>query len=204
MPALKTIPSWHDALWAWFVHHAESRHALAWLALIAFFDTIFLPVAPEFFLAALVLAHPKRWKIYLSVSILSSVAGAGVGYFIARFLFHRFGTGMLHLFRLESSFAHARTLIHGHTFWVMSVASFVPVPDKALIYAAGFLSVRFLPFIAGYFLGRGIRMALVTYLAGKYGKHILDLFNRFALWAGIILLTVLALYGIVHWHLFFF
>ena len=204
MPPVPATPRWHEALWPWFVRHAESKNALAWLALIAFLDTIFLPIAPEFFLAALVLAHPKRWKTYLAVSIVSSVSGAAVGYTIARFLFGRFGPAILHTLRLESAFGYARATIHGHVFWAMSGASFLPVPDKALIYAAGFLSVRFFPFIAGYFFGRGVRMALVTYLAGKYGKRVVDFAGRFTLWVGIVLMTAAVLYATVHWHLLAF
>jgi membrane protein YqaA with SNARE-associated domain len=195
------VKEWHARSWPWFQTHAQSRHALAWLALVAFSDAIFFPIAPEIFLIALMLAHPAKWRSYLPVAIVSSMAGAAVGYSIAAFLFHQFGEPILVFYHLEKAFTFARHFIAGHVFWAMAVASFTPIPDKVFIYAGGFLGVHFFPFIAGYFLGRGIRMALVVYLTGKYGADVLGLINRYLLWFGALLVVLATIYGMVHWHL---
>lgn len=192
------LSNFHARSWAWFQKHAESPHALFWLGLVSFADAIFFPIAPEIFLVALMLAHPARWKQYLPVAILSSAAGASVGYLIARVLFHQFGEPILQFYHLESAFLYARHLIMGHVFWAMAVASFTPIPDKVFIYAGGFLGVHFLPFMSGYFLGRGVRMALVTYLTGRFGKHILDLINRYLLIVGVALLALGIIYIVLH------
>ena len=191
-----------NRVWQWFVAHAHGRHALAWLALIAFTDTIFSPLAPEVFLVALCLAHPKRWKEFFIVAITFSTAGAVVGFYIASFVFHQFGEPMLHLLGLEKGFEMARHLLHGRVFTAMALASFTPLPDKVFIYAAGFLGVHFVPYITGFFAGRAVRMALICYCTGRFGKQVLDMFERYFMWFWVILLTLLAVYGIVRLHLF--
>src|SRR3989344_9296456 len=81
--------------WEWFVEHAKSRFALAWLALVAFTDTIFSPLTAEAFLAALVLAHKEKWKTFLAVSWGSSMAGAAGGGLL---VFFPFPAGLEHIF----------------------------------------------------------------------------------------------------------
>lgn len=188
--------------WQWFVGHAHRPHALAWLALVAFTDAIISPLAPEVFLVALMLAQPSRWRQYLATAVLSTIAGAAVGYYVAVFLFHQFGEPLLAFYHLQNAFRVARSLIMGHVFLTMAVASFTPVPDKVFIYAGGFLGVHFLPYITGYFLGRSIRMALVVYLTGRYGQRALDLFTKYILWVAPFVFALLLWYVIVHLHLF--
>lgn len=201
---MDSIKQWQESIWAWFQVHARSRYALVWLALVAFADAIFFPVAPEVFLVALVLAHRERARQYLATAALSSALGAMAGYFIAAFIFHQFGEPILQFYHLEGAFHTARHIIGTHVFWAMAAASFTPIPDKVFIYAGGFLAAPFLPFITGYVLGRSARMALFVYLTEAYGASVLGIMGRYFKWVGVVLVTALAIYGIVRWHLFGF
>ena len=198
---LLTIKQWQEDVWAWFCAHARSRHALVWLAVVAFADAIFFPIAPEVFLVALVLAHKERARRYLGVAVAFSALGAVAGYFIAAFIFREFGEPILQFYNLEPAFNVARGVIGGHAFWAMAAASFTPIPDKVFIYAGGFLAAPFAPFIAGYVLGRAVRMAIFVYLTEAYGRRVLDIMGRYFKWVGAALVALLALYAIVHWHL---
>ncbi|MDB5224656.1 MAG: phoA [Candidatus Adlerbacteria bacterium] len=191
-----------DKLWQWFVRHAESKHALVWLAAVAFFDTIFFPVAPEIFLVALIVAHPRRWAVYLTICIVFSVLGAAAGYWLAHYLFVQFGPWLLNTPAMQAAFESARHLLHGRVFTTMAFATFTPLPDKIFIYAAGFLGVGFIPYLLGYFVGRGIRMAVTTYLTVRFGKKFIDVVNEYSLIAGAVFLVALVVYVIVHVHPF--
>ena len=195
------LTKYRDRSWQWFTQKAASPYALGWLAVMAFTDAIFFPIAPEVFLVALMLAHPSRWRQYLPVAIISSALGATVGYFIANTLFAQFGDPILHFYGLQKAFFLARHAIGGHVFLTMMFASFTPIPDKVFIYAGGFLGAHFVPFITGYVLGRGARMAIICYLTGRFGKRTLELIDEYLLAVGVLLLAFLALYGIVHRHL---
>ncbi len=196
------LTAWHERIWEWFGTHARSRYALAWLALVSFADAIFFPVAPEVFLVVLMLAHPSRWRQYLAVALPASVVGATVGYLIAHFLFNQFGQPILAFYGQEQTFVIVQNLIRGHVFWTMAVGNFMPIPDKVLIYAGGFLGAPFVPFISGYFVGRGIRMSVAVYLAGRYGEQALNIIKRYALYVAAVAVVLGTIYGMVHWHLF--
>jgi membrane protein YqaA with SNARE-associated domain len=199
---IETVLSLREKMWRWFEYHAQRPHALGWLALVSFTDAIFSPLPPEVFLVALTLAQPGRWRQYLATAVSTTMAGAVTGYFVAIFLFHQFGEPLLAFYHLESAFATARQLMVGHVFFTMMIASFTPIPDKVFIYAGGFLGVHFAPYIAGYLLGRGARMALVVYLTGRYGKSALDLFSKYIMWFAPLVFALATGYVIVHLHLF--
>ncbi len=195
------LTAWHERVWQWFGVHAQSRYALWWLALVSFADAIFFPVAPEVFLVALMLAHPSRWRQYLATALPASVLGATVGYLIAHFLFNQFGQPILAFYGQEQVFMTVQYYIRGHVFWAMAVGNFMPIPDKVLIYAGGFLGAHFVPFISGYFVGRGIRMSVAVYLAGRYGEQALSIIKRYAIYVGITVVVLGTIYAMVHWHL---
>lgn len=193
---------WSERTWQWFIAHAQSDSALLWLALVSFADAIFFPVAPEVFLVALMLAHPPRWKGYLVTALSFSVLGAAVGYFIAHMLFHQFGEPIIAFYGLQQTFVTVQHLIRGHVFLTMAIGNFMPIPDKVLIYAGGFLNVHFLPFITGYFVGRGIRMSVAVYLAGRYGAGALTIIKRYFTYFAALLVVLAIIYAMVHLHLF--
>lgn len=187
--------------WGWFAQHAQSPKALWWLALVAYTDAIVSPLVPEAFIAALVLAHKQKWGQYLAVGAIFSIAGAATTYILASFLFTQVGMPLIEWYGLGPAFMKAQTVIGGQVFLALALASFTPVPDKVFLWAGGFLQVAFAPFITGYALGRILRMAIVTVLVHRFGEHILTMLNRYFFWFTMVLLALLAVYGIVHWHI---
>ncbi len=201
MPGIEHLTTARERGWQWFVEHARSRFALLWLALIAYTDTIFSPITAEAFLAVLVLAHKERWKTFLAVSWISSIAGAITGYWLLYYLFRTFGEPFLESWGLGGIYAQAQSLLGGQIFLAMLLASFTPLPDKVFIYAAGILGSPFLPFVAGFALGRGGRMGIVTYLVWKFGAPVLELVNKYSVYAAFGAIAILVAYAMVHWHL---
>lgn len=201
MYLLEHITTAREQGWGWFVEHAKSRFALWWLALLGAADTVFFPVSVEAFLAVLVLAHRERWKTFLAVSLASSVAGAAIGYWLLYLLFRSFGESLLLSWGLSDAYAAAQTIVGAQIFLTMLVASFTPLPDKLFIYAAGILGAPFVPFVLGFVLGRGARMAVVTYLVYHFGPAVLESVNRYSVYAALAAVAILAAYAIVHWNL---
>jgi uncharacterized membrane protein YdjX (TVP38/TMEM64 family) len=87
-------------------------------------------------------------------------------------------------------------------FTTMALATFTPLPDKMFIYAAGFLGVRFVPYIVGYFVGRGIRMSIMTYVTARYGRRVIEVANKYAIIVGAVVVAGAVLYGMVRLHVF--
>lgn len=194
-------PPRRTRLWLWFKEHAKSRWALVWLALVAFCDTLFSPITAEAFLTVLVLAHRERWKAYLPVALAFSTLGTVAGYWLFYFLYRSFGEALLISWGLEGTYAFAQDLLGAHIFLTMLVASFTPLPDKAFIYAAGVLGAPFAPFMAGFVVGRGLRMSLATYIVWKFGEPVLEMMDQYGTWATVAVVALAALYAIVKFNL---
>jgi membrane protein YqaA with SNARE-associated domain len=189
------------AAWRWFTAHAQSRFALVWLALVAYTDTVFSPLSVEPFLAALVLAHRDRWRAYLATALIFSCLGTATGYWIFFWMYRSFGEALLMQWGYADAYGVAQTLLSGNIFWAMLAASLTPLPDKAFIYAAGILGAPFAPFMAAFVLGRGVRMAVVTYLTWRFGPAVLEAFDRYAVWASVIVIALFGVYIVVHFGL---
>lgn len=197
-------PPRRTRLWAWFKEHAKSRWALLWLALIAFCDTLFSPITAEAFLTALMLAHRDRWKAYLPVALAFTTLGAAAGYGLFFVAYRSFGEALLASWGFLGAYATAQELLGAHIFVTMLVASFTPLPDKAFIYAAGILGAPFVPFIAAFVIGRGLRMAVVTYIMWKFGEPMLEALDSYGVYATIATVAVFAIYVILRLNLFGF
>jgi membrane protein YqaA with SNARE-associated domain len=195
------VQAWHERLWQRFVALAQGPYALVWLAVFAMLDPIFSPVPPEVYLAALVLAHPKRWREYLTICIAFSTLGAAIGYFVGAFLFHQFGLPLLHFYHFEAAFREGRHLLMGHVIAGMILVAFSLIPEKVVVLAAGFLGAFFPAFIIGFFIGRALRLALIAYLMHRFGTRMLDVVKKYFFWFTLLLVAILLYYGIVHFHL---
>ncbi|MDE2213162.1 MAG: DedA family protein [Patescibacteria group bacterium] len=187
--------------WEWFSARAHGRHAIAWLILLSFLEPIFVPIAPESLMVAMILAGPHYWKKYAAITTIASTLGGIVGYSVGAFLFREFGVFLLTRYGLHQWFHVVQHLLAGNVFFVMLFLMFSPIPDKVFIILAGFLHVPFLPYIAGFFLGRALRFGLVAWLVNRWGIHILNIVRRyFEILAALVI--ALVLYFLLHAFLF--
>jgi membrane protein YqaA with SNARE-associated domain len=197
---LERFHAWKGTTWQRFIVLAQGPHALFWLAVCALTDPIFFPIPPEAYLVALILAHRARIKIYLIYAIIFSCMGAMLGYVVGGFLFHQFGMPLLHFYHLEGAFVQAQELIKGGVFIGMILVAFQLIPEKVFVLAAGFLGAPFLPFIAGFFVGRALRLVLIGYLTNRFGSDVLTLIKRYLLFFTVLLMLIIAYYVIVRFH----
>jgi len=186
--------------WGWFVERARGPHALFWLIVCAFLDPIFFPVAPEIYLATLMLAQPDHWRRYVPVAIAASTAGAVAGYFIGAFLFSQFGAAIVGLFGLDAAFAAAQAQLGASVFAAMLVVPFTLIPEKVFVLAAGFVGAPFVPFILGFLIGRAARIGILAYLVHRFGRRILELAGRYFFWFTALLVLLAIIYGIVRFN----
>jgi membrane protein YqaA with SNARE-associated domain len=197
---LEQFNTWKSGLWQRFVELAKGPHALFWLAVCALTDPIFFPIAPEIYLVALILAHRPRFKLYLSISIIFSTLGAVLGYFVGVFLFQQFGMPLLHFYHLGRGFDDAKTFLEGGVFIGMILVAFQLIPEKVFVLAAGFLGLSIWPFLAGFFIGRALRLSILGYLTHRYGDNVLSVLKKYFLVITVLMVMFLLYYGIVHGH----
>jgi membrane protein YqaA with SNARE-associated domain len=191
--------------WQWFSERAHGKHAVFWLVVLAFLEPIFSPLVPETLLVAMLLAgsDERKWKRYSAITTASSFAGGVAGYGVGMLAFHLFGIALLSYLGLSDIHGTIATILAGNIFLVMVFITFTPIPDKAFTLLSGFVGAPFLPYAAGFLVGRAARFTLVAYLVHRFGAKVLEAINKYSSWAAVAVVAILTAYAIVHWRLLF-
>lgn len=148
----------------------HSRYGMVVLSFIAFIESAFFPIPPDFFIVPMIMAKPSSWKrIALWVSIFS-VLGSFLGYYIGFALFESFGHIIIEKYNLSAQMIKVGQAYNDNAFWTLLTAAFTPLPYKLFTIAAGVFKVGLLPFTIASIIGRTARYILVPYLAHLGGK----------------------------------
>ncbi|MEN6348552.1 MAG: VTT domain-containing protein [Syntrophomonas sp.] len=138
------------------------------LVILAFAESSFFPVFPDFLLIPLCLANHERAPLYALLATLASAAGASFGYLLGKYI----GKPILH--RLASARTTERLEHAFQTYgaWAVLLAGLTPLPYKLFTISSGICAVHFPRFLAATLVGRGIRFfmeALLIMIAGQRG-----------------------------------
>src|SRR5471032_3368058 len=74
-------------LYEFALRWAARPYAEIYLAGLSFVEAFIFPIAPEIMLAPMTLAKPPRWARYATISLVSSMLGAFVGYALGHYAF---------------------------------------------------------------------------------------------------------------------
>ncbi len=188
----------YERVWAWFLSIVNSPYVTWWLGLASFLDGFISPIMPEILVSGLVLAHPTRWRVYVAWAAIGSIFGSIVGFLLGGVLYYYFGAPLIHFLHLEQAFIVAQEALSERVFITMLIVpAFWLMPEKVFTYAAGFLGVPFFPFIAGFAIGRTLRIALVGYLVSRHGRKALDTIKKHGIRTSVAVLILAVIYGIV-------
>lgn len=150
----------------------HSKYGMVVLSFIAFIESAFFPIPPDFFIVPMVVAKPSSWKkIALWVSIFS-VLGSFLGYYIGFALFESFGHLIIEKYNLAEEMIKVGQTYNDNAFWSLFIAAFTPLPYKLFTIAAGVFKVSLLPFALASIIGRTARYILVPYLAHLGGRSL--------------------------------
>jgi len=177
---------------------AWAAHPLAewYLAALSFVEAIVFPVAPEIMLAPMVLAKPKRWARYATVSLACSLLGALVGYALGHYAFDALRPLLADLGwlpRIDTLVAQLKQDVAQHpwtAFWSLVIAGFMPIPLKIFTWASGIVGVPLPAFVAAMFVGRGKRVYLLAGLIRLGGERAEAALHRWIEWIGWVLVAL--------------
>jgi len=180
----------------WFVEHLAGTHGKVWLGIFSFTESIFLPVPTDTFmmLVLLVKENIKRWMYYATLTMVTSVLGAVVGYMLAFWLFDLFGPQFIALYGLEEEFIKAQGFLEKSVFLFTFVGAVSPIPYKLFVLTAGFMKVNFWVFLAASIVGRSFRLYLSAWLVHKFGQQSIVFVKRYTVHITIVSLSVLLVY----------
>ena len=196
---MKIFQPLYERVLRWSAH----PHAERYLAVLSFFEAIIFPVAPEVMLAPMTLAKPQHWVRYATVSLVASVAGALVAYFLGQYAFDLVRPLLADLGwlpRIDALVAQLRedaTLHPWKAFWILVAAGFVPVPLKLFTWASGIVGMPMPAFLGGILIGRGKRvyiLAGVIRLGGKRAEQALHRWIEPIGWGVVALIVAAVIY----------
>ena len=109
---------------------------------LAFMESSFFPIPPDFILIPMCLANPEKALYYAFICTLASALGGGIGYAIGfwggrpafNWLFRKGG---------KEKFDAVEKLYQQHGTWAVFFSAFTPVPYKIFTIGSGILKMNF-------------------------------------------------------------
>ena len=127
-------------LYQWVLHWADTPYGTPALFGLSFAESSFFPIPPDVLQIALSISKPRRSFYYATVSMIASVLGAILGWYIGYALW----AGGLEYFFLhyvpgvdEESIAKVQGYYAEYGFMFIAVAAFTPIPYKVFTITAG-------------------------------------------------------------------
>lgn len=157
----------------------RSRFAVWALAAIAFADSSFLPVPPDFLLVPLALVRRRQLWTLSAICIVASSLGAILGYAIGYELWSLVGERLVNFYGYAEGFATYRRLVEEWGAWIIIAKAFTPLPFKIMAIAAGVAAMNPLVFIIATVVGRAVHFAMVAALVQVFGDRLVTLIARY-------------------------
>jgi membrane protein YqaA with SNARE-associated domain len=156
-------------LYDWVMRLAASRHAVTWLALIAFCEGVFFPIPVDVMLMPVVLADRARAWRYAAITTVASVLGGSTGFLLGS-LFKPVGLWILD---------HTGGALNAEAVrqWIVLLVA-LPIPYKLTAITSGLFQVSFPLFLAASLAIRGARYFAVAGLMKFYGEPIREFVEK--------------------------
>ena len=140
------------------------------LFLLAFMESSFFPIPPDFILIPMCLAKPENALIFATVATIGSALGGVLGYGIGRFG----GRPALNFFfkKQQDKILQVEKLYNKYGVWAVGAAAFTPIPYKVFTIASGVFKMNLLGFTIVSIIGRGMRFFIVATALMLFGEKI--------------------------------
>ena len=145
-------------------------------------------------------SYKRIIKIVL-ICLVCSVVGGCIGYYLGEEIVN-FGikNDLAIISNNLDKIETIRNKFNSGTFLLMITSGFTPLPFKLFCITAGVLKVDFLPFLLGSIIGRGLRFAMVGYLAKMFENQFDEMLkSKKVFYISISLILILIIYLIIKW-----
>jgi membrane protein YqaA with SNARE-associated domain len=167
-----------DTLYARVKALAQSPHAEASLAAVAFAESSFFPIPPDVLLAPMALAEPRRaWRFAL-IATVASVIGGMFGYAIGALLYDTLGQWLINLYGYGAKMDALKATYAEWGWLVILVKGATPIPYKLVTITSGVLAYNFPLFVALSVITRGARFFLVAAALNWFGEPLRNAMER--------------------------
>lgn len=136
---------------------------------------LFLPFGNDLLVVTLVARNHQEWWLY----VLAAAFGSTIGVLALALVAHKLGEEGIKRMAGEKRFSRLHKMIetHGSKAVFLACVAPPPFPYTMVVAAAAALDLSRLRICAVNFFARGLRFAVLSLLAIKYGRHILEVAN---------------------------
>ncbi len=187
-------------LYRWVLQWADTPYGTPALFALSFAESSFFPIPPDVLQIALSVSKPRRSFYYAAVSVVASVLGAVLGWFIGFALWTTIGGFVMAHFGwlgfTQENFDTVADLYRQYGFMAILVAAFTPLPFKVFTITAGIFNIGLPVLLIASVLGRSARffaVAACMYIFGPPVKELIDKYFELAM----IVFAVLLIGGFV-------
>ena len=145
------------------------------LFVLSFAESVVFPIPIDPLLAACVIAKPSRVVYITSFTIIASVLGGALGWYLG--LTIEMGLNQFIVKIPGISLEDINIVKDGFSKWgllLVFIGAFTPMPYKVIAILAGATGVPLTIFIIGSIIGRGIRFCIVATISYYFGSLALN------------------------------
>lgn len=165
-------------LYDWTMSLAGHRHAIWWLALVAFVESSVFPIPPDVLMIPMIIARPSRAWLIAGVALVASVLGGLLGYAIGAFAYESIGAPILAALGKADAMEAFNTRFNDLGFWAVLGAGVTPFPYKVITIMSGWTAMPLGTFVATSILARALRFFVVAALLRAFGAPVRDFIER--------------------------
>ncbi|GAN85736.1 DedA family protein [Komagataeibacter intermedius] len=167
-----------DRLYARIIALAASRHAIIWLAVIAFAEASVFPLPPDIMLVPMVLACRARAFRLAAICTAASVCGAILGWTIGSFLLEYIAMPIVRFYHAQNTLLVLQERFREWGVWIILIKGLTPIPFKFVTIASGAAHLPLAPFLLACAVTRGARFFLLAALLRRFGAPIQAFIER--------------------------
>jgi len=165
----------------WFLHWATTKWSGWAMYFCAFADASFLPLPTPLFFLTLVLLNITRAYRYALIATVGTMMGAIAGYSIGHFAWLNVNGEFTHLAHFvfdnipgfsEVSYNKIQLQFANWDFWILFVASLMPVPYKIFSISAGVFDINILMVCLATLISQGTKYYFLAFMAIKTGHRV--------------------------------
>jgi membrane protein YqaA with SNARE-associated domain len=162
---------------------AEHPHRERYLVGVSVFESFIFPLPTALLMIPMVIATPDKWFRLATITMLMSVLGALVGYFLGYAAISMIEPWLVTMGWWQPlQLAQAEFAIYG--VWAVLLGAVTPAPFKLFTIAAGVLSMNLLAFLLAALVGRAIHFYFIAAVMAWAGPKMEPLVRRYIEWLG--------------------
>ncbi len=155
------------------------------LLILAFAESSFFPVFPDFILIPLCLANPEQAVFYALLATVGSATGAYFGYVLGNVV----GQPLLRRLASGEKIALIEKTYQKYGAWAVCIAGLAPLPYKLFTISSGIFRLSLPGFLTATLLGRGLRFFAEAILIMSVGEQAIVFIRTNSGWLSTIIIS---------------